>query len=329
MKVTKSVLLSLLLIALPMICRGQQSSELRNRVLKEYAPALARLEEFYSHIRVEGTLDEIRIEEDKSVTEDSFRWSLAVEGRSKKSARTRLKKRNSALPSENVSCVNPKYSFRLEMVSDGAPLRIRDMGAGFDANIANDMNVVFNRYVFAPFCIFDTPIAKIMSDPTFVVKNVSEVTERDKRCLKIEFSFHPNKKYPVVPGWWLVCPDEGWILLEYEVLLGSHEDVSKHGRIEYGPSVGGIPLPKVFSETHPYYRRHFEFERIDQGPVPESEFTLTSFGLPELERPDGSRFTGGPAIWFFASSLLFLSIGVVLKFKGSRKEAPALSQIGR
>ncbi len=292
----------------------QDDGPLKERVLTEYPAALKRLEERLSRIHIEGTSVHTQLDpRTKKEQRTSIHYVFAINGPS------RLKRSSTSSGTGGkdegyhfVSCINPRYSFRLRAIGTGRPLEIKDFGGGLDPNVANDMGSDFARYVFAPITFKAMSIAETMAHPTFELKHVSEEIHNGKKFLKIEFRWHPVQKYPAIPGWWLVSPEEDWVLREWEFLVGRHEDVTWHGRVEYADSVDGIPLPISLSETHPLETRQFSFDRVRPGPVPESEFTLTAFGLPELDQPGRSRSTMSPGLWFLALGCLFLAIAGVL-----------------
>lgn len=311
-----------ILAALPVTCLADDPADLRDRVLKEYPPALARLEAFYSRMRLEGTFSETLINDGKEEPRSVSHYLLARDGESRKIERVIVEPGNRSIPIGNslASCSGPVYSFRLRKENAAASYKIKDMGAAHDKTILKDLGLVEHYSMFSPICSCNVLNRMIMADPTFRLGEVTEVLDGGQRCLKIEYEVKPDAKYPKIPGWWLVAPDLGWVLIEFDGIFGTHQNIHRHGKIEYGKTVEGIALLKSVMLTHPSYIRSFEVERIEPGPVPASEFTLTAFGLPELDRPESPALMSSPAPWLFGAAALFLALAFVVRSRESRKQ---------
>ncbi len=299
-------------------CMAQATLSPRDRVLNEYPAALDRLEKYFTQLHAKGTAEEVQVDQDKSELKVVFHYQFDIDGTSRRRVRTREFDTKTNRSYEFVTSVSPRYSFRLLRKEKGDAFRVTALGSGGDAEVLDDMYYDFNQYPLAPYCVFGTPIAKFMAEPSFVLGKVSEVVQGDHKYLKLEYRTHPKKEYPAVPGWLVVSPDQGWVLVEDVAFLGLHENIRRESHIEYGKTVDGIPLPRVVSYDHPYYHRRMVFDRFEHGPVPEREFTLSAFGLPELDKPESSDHKGNPALWFFLISVAFLSVAAAFKYKSFR-----------
>ena len=110
---------------------------------------------------------------------------------------------------------------------------------------------------------------------------------------------------------------------EYEFVDGAKTSV--HGTLEYGEMQQGFPALRRFIHTKTqapesggqWITTKYDFEKIDFVEVPDRDFTLAAFGLPELGRPT-ERSSRSPAPWLIALSLLALAAAVVLKVASSR-----------
>ena len=117
--------------------------------------------------------------------------------------------------------------------------------------------------------------------------------------LKAEFEMRPlpNRKGAMsLEGWFTVSPDEAWVLHEYENV--DQGNISVHGSIEYGGMQGGVPVLRRFTRTATKLGKllssqTYDFEKLDSVDVPDRDFTLSAFGLPEVGRPTG-RNVGAP-----------------------------------
>ena len=117
-----------------------------------------------------------------------------------------------------------------------------------------------------------------------------------------------------------------------------HGKISVHGSIEYGGMQAGVPVLRRFARTATKLGKllntqTYDFEKLEFVDVPDRDFTLAAFDLPEVGRP-AARRSGSPASWLIAFSLLALAAAVVLKVaascaKGKKWKAPGLAALAR
>lgn len=165
----------------------------------------------------------------------------------------------------------------------------------------------YYNYTFldAPHALAEVPIRRLLDSPGFTVNSI----EHDGERRKISFSGTLSDSDPLrTTGWFLVDPDRGWSVVEYEFRgqaprSAKPQDVfiqssTTRGSVRYGPPVDGRSRPEhvelkvdsilsnkiLFSSS-----QLFDIEEYQWKVVPEREFTLEYYGLGDLARPVGSR----------------------------------------
>jgi hypothetical protein len=61
-----------------------------------------------------------------------------------------------------------------------------------------------------------------------------------------------------------------------------------------------------------------EFGDIEKKQTPESEFSITSYGLPDLASSGKSRPRTNAAFWYFGIALGLLALALILRNRGLR-----------
>lgn len=89
----------------------------------------------------------------------------------------------------------------------------------------------------------------------------------------------------ICKGWIEVAPDEDWAVHGYG---SGHPTTGTPGRvqrIDYGEPRDGVPIPRRITVSNPMGTliQTFEIESVEFGPIPEREFTLSAYGLPERD----------------------------------------------
>ena len=127
-----------------------------------------------------------------------------------------------------------------------------------------------------------------LTDKNVFIRSVSRVREGTRGLLKAEFEMTPFQKGSMSRvGWFTVSPSEAWVLHEYKF---DHGDISRHGSIEYGEMQAGVPVLRRFTCTARRLGKllntqTYDFEKLEFVDVPDRDFTLAAFDLPEVGRP--------------------------------------------
>jgi hypothetical protein len=213
---------------------------------------------------------------------------------------------------EQVMCVNSKYNFTL---ARGTPDRNFSITAFQDGPpVSTDsplistedlVEVYFEQFLKAPWVIDGRSLDRIINGRGFHLIGIESIGSTHAPLVQVRFSYQPTDMHeaPFTDAFVTLRPDANWSIRHYEYSLNDGRLI---GDIDYGGTMEGIPtLSKVSlraesAQHQPISHTIFEFERLVPSVVPEANFTLTAFGLPELSESEPSRR------WF-----LLLNVGVI------------------
>jgi hypothetical protein len=293
---------SLLLWASSAWTRDDEAA-LKERVLKTYPVALRALETHFA--KAFG-----------SVTGSEEHWigkprHILVAGRFTFASRwpdlakvtrlatlTTMKDGKTKAPKETAFCFNKENAFMLVKEEGKPEFAIKSLAANKDGQsfVKDQMESWLYSYLHAPFSLGGPSMSSIIADGGSPIQRVSLVRRDDKTYLKIEFDFKKggNKRLRKLAGSVLVAPEEKWVIHEYEFT----DTINVwQGRVEYGQPQDGFPVPKrvvstrlILGERHPTDIDTYDFNELHFGDVPDSEFQLPAFGLPDVRQsPSGGR----------------------------------------
>jgi hypothetical protein len=283
-----------LLSLLPVSASADEA--LRQRFLSEYPAASEKIEAYYQGVsmRVRETIawkDESKpdlvYEHDYKSTDDK---ALLL-------TRTITEPESMAGgPQSQAVVANARLSFAVQQPKSSESWVLRDIRQFVAAEGAISLNA---RGTVAPYVFNGMKIVNLIRKPDF--KIVDATWEAGgKRLAKVHFDW-PDEKYET-GGWFLFSPDESWILYSFQVHSndkGSTDVGHLHADITYQPSDGKLPWLKrahYWMELHhgnktdpPGSFNTFEVIEISRKAVPNSEFTLASFGIAEPSETPQSR----------------------------------------
>jgi hypothetical protein len=232
---------------------------------------------------------------------------------------------------ELVFCYNRDYSFRLSKRADASAFTIESFQGNTSGQIpVEDKNMQHRLWTFlcAPYSLYLTPISRLLADENFVVRSVSRLDRDQQKMVRLEFEMRGSERRPGYAGWMVVSPEEGWILREYNYTLDRSGTILR-GNVEYGDSIDGGRLPRRVTHTrygvadgHPVSNRESaDFSELRLIGLPDKEFTLEAFGLPNFRPGRGSALQGGYAVWMIGGSVLLMTLALLLRAAGARVPA--------
>ena len=336
-------------------CQAQTSAQtLKTRFLKEYPEAALRLEDYYS--RLKGNLNEeeryVQATE-AEVTNAPKKNLIGIGGNPFPQVPIRQGTAKFAINQGFVRLETHRLmtKFMAEInkiptwveVTDPerrVPDRVscigRESGFSFQRDLKTGVPVLKNvstetkgiqlplqkglfRALYAPFSLDTHRISTLLKEQTITVDAVSEIVEAGRKQLKVNFKStkEVSKAFPFRSGWFLVSPDEGWILTKYELAIKSFPKYLDCV-VEYQLSADGPLLPAKVTFRDPWSTVVTTFENLRHETVPESEFTLTAFGLPDISKPIAEPTPGGSARWYYLAAGLAVVVAVGLKTYSSR-----------
>ncbi len=298
---------------LGLVAHGDDAA-LRQRVETEFPLAMAKLEARYDSMHGRAIYHATRCPPGgKPCVEELLRLDFAFAPGLARLTTTNLKpdevvnpKQKQAL--ESVRGVNSQYGFVISRYQPGAAYVVRDI----EADLRQARSIITSRHGSELQCgarFGFGKLSEIFAVKAFRLDSVAEVegaagskqvliryaSTRDFKTLKPSAVF--------VDGWIVVAPDDGWIIREYGVVSTSNTGqahATDLGTIEYSRSADGHLDPVRLVEHYCPGRIEraapepphdgsvsFEltFESVKYEALPEADFHLPAFGLPEAEAP--------------------------------------------
>ena len=180
------------------------------------------------------------------------------------------------------------------------------------------------------------------SDERFSVEKVTNVDFDGSKCVRLDYSYTPAKvSIEVVrdqelpqhtSGFAIYDPSLNWAIRQSEVSHSQAQGPPLVARVtmSYQRGKGEVCFPKFAEVTiHPgsklEERDSFEVKTIERREIPESEFTLSAFGLPEPEgvmwaKPRKSR------TWLWLAGAAGVSALIAIGFSRLRRRRASLEK---
>ena len=232
---------------------------------------------------------------------------------------------------------NGSYAFSIWRTSEGGPTTLQfleQLGVNptFDSKIAA-IEKQARCIALGGFHLWGDPLSQLVQGNDFKIQRVYAVQADDgNKLVRVEFDHEINDPIERVHiaylNSFLICdPDNEWALTEYgcthENYIHNKNSGMRHVRLEYGDPVLGVPIAKKAEETITLTRMPgntmqvtYSVEVISPDEVPEEEFYLSFYGLPE---PNFSRSWVGPWLWYLIVGAVCLGVGaIILKRRKAR-----------
>lgn len=323
---------ALLLVVLPQFASASipGSRDLEARFRSEYPVAASRLEAAASKIICEGQMD---------------REGLIVQNIKiyiNKGNKLGIKdyKLIHSKPSEKVSvfCSTSDYFFVLDKKNSQQPFTVSVVARGPDIpeKLEHTMRYNMSRFVESAYTIGEVSITAMLAHPSFTITEISEVGHvGDQQAVAIRFRYN-NPSHWIGGGRMVFTPALDWALSGYDVEIVSGRPGME--RMPKGSSYKGSIHCRRWSSGFVFPEEgQFEFIIVDKGQgadrfhfteveaadVPESQFKLSAFGLPDtlLDPPSPRRLN----YWLLAICLPLLILAVSMRSYLSRRSSPARS----
>ncbi|HZV04528.1 MAG TPA: hypothetical protein VE999_05515 [Gemmataceae bacterium] len=139
------------------------------------------------------------------------------------------------------------------------------------------------------------PLVKFIKQPSVTITAVQGLRRGGKELVQLRYERQqeaPDHSRGTEHGTVLLDPERYWCLCECHSELPVFAPASKiDWLVEYGDDVDGFPILRRTQSTATYRDGKgkladiTEFDKIVHRDIPESEFTLSAFGMPELQLP--------------------------------------------
>ncbi|MGO9597130.1 MAG: hypothetical protein ACLP7Q_03820 [Isosphaeraceae bacterium] len=211
--------------------------------------------------------------------------------------------------------VNPRYGFCVGRTTDKDPFQIKDIRKPDDDGIRveiENLALGWIRPAFGDWVNFQ----EMHAESKIVIKRVTASRVASEELVRVEFESNPQRigKLPWRKGSVTLAPDQLWGFRQYDVSgVWGTEKGKFTGVVEYGQKIEGLPsLRRIhlskFDESGKYPTNSSEeiettFTKWVHRDAPEQEFTLTSFGLPEIADPPKGASSTHQSWWLILGAL--------------------------
>ena len=295
-------------------------------VRRDYSAALEKIEIAYKHLK--GSGQKTSETANRVTTESAIEFAESGESRF-----VRLRIEAASNPNnlfvEEVWGQNLKYQFRLQKLAPDDPFAIKDYvqpSKSDDDSATGRYNARCGVYLNASHTIIGEPLSTLLDDPGFTITETKRVEHQGKDMIRIAFQCTDKMKvdWTIRSGSLIVCPAEGWPIYRWDALRGKI-GVPAWSEVEYSEPIVEVALPRrVHTEITgdaSAGKHDFFFDNIGVAQLPEGDFTLSAFGMPEV----GSVKTLGDrslAFWFFGFAAFALIVAVILRRLATRQTTP-------
>lgn len=328
-------LVAICCIVLYSACARGDDTAVRAAFKERYKPHADKLQRFYySNIRTKSveTLELTNGKQMFSVVDIRYDRTNVIFRSTRRSAK-KEDPNSPALEFSEIEGSNARYDFRLKRKAEGQNVLV-------EARIHPPGKLLSPCYMAVPVASFffgEKTFADMVEDESIPFLELAEGVWQNKPAMKLKVRLlrrfgKGNQETVGVFATYFFSPAEGWICRGMQGLTDDKASVTREEIYTYGPP-GAEPYPplqrievwiKDPSKPNPVRRTSItditEFEH--HKPFPESDFTLTAFGLPE---PYGVVWKTGPPwyLWFIGSGVAFLAFGWYFKRRVQRRATTA------
>lgn len=332
------------LVAGPSAARGQppaSAAQLTERIHSEFPPVWkkATASPYISNCSFEQF--EMTGKE-RIVQAITFKGRRGAEGRYVWSHELTAFDQPGAKPFEaDLAAINPRYEFKLHKPFGKTDWLLLDWRLTGEEKPGYRQRITYTPEIFAPFSHHLTfggfPLDKLVENPSWKA-NAVQGSPGDQAMVRVTFTFTETTRPGFTSryaGWLDLDPAAGWCVRrsDYQYNLDAlGKIISKHFVCDnqYTVIVGTVPvLTRVQcddtdvkpdgSSANPQ-RRVFHFETRYPETVPDTEFTMSAFGLPE---PVGVVWEKSTPryVWFLFAAGVFVAIAVGFRLLARRRAA--------
>lgn len=199
--------------------------------------------------------------------------------------------------SEDVFCRNARYSFHLRRRSAKLPWLVQRFGRTPDPDLDRIVDMLGVNHVSQPqLGVGPFYFPEVFGQQTFVIKEVKSRRQGTSELVSVSFeNALPNTEKPdrwLSRGTVTLNPDLAWVIQDYDVHVEFASGTTWHLREEsdFTSPAGGVPViksqrGKIQIADRPETTSTVVVSDQNTRTIPEQEFTLTAFGLPEKMLP--------------------------------------------
>jgi hypothetical protein len=320
----------------------------RSRLLTEGPPAWAALSQFYSHLEGKVTITGEALNSPNAGRLSGARVMKRVQfrfnGKMGLTLTFPMANAGSNATEDRGSYVhgmNSRYAFKINRSTTTDPYTVTYYGPRSpDFYSVELVQTEMANHLLRAFCVNGMSLDKFLAQSGLSIDKVGPVTEGPSMAwIRMEFSWLYHEKDPkgqespstsLFQGWIDFDPQNHWCvrryLLQWPGAGGKKRGHNDSTIIEYGQPIDGFPIvQRVTSVTYSNDRTTesrtvSELEEMVHRTIPERDFTLSAFGLPEVDPELGIEKGGYLWVWLVVLSLL-TAVAAVAFAKLARKRA--------
>jgi hypothetical protein len=233
----------------------------------------------------------------------------------------------------NVYGINSRYAFELGKTSpNDDSFLLADFQRASD-EIRRKVHAHGEHGFGFAFEVNGESLSKFIKDPNVTILDVRGVQRDGREMAQMEYTQQLKKRDQqngVEHGSVVLDPEHFWCVREYHSDL---PDNNFDGIVEYGEDVDGFPILRREQDTTTYKDGMFtgklvityEFDNLVHRDIPESEFTLSAFDLPEMQLPGEQK---PPTLWRWLISIgIAFSVMAVLLRVYMKKKRQAIQHV--
>ena len=221
--------------------------------------------------------------------------------------------------------VGPRYAFRLKRDNEEA----RNLLAGLEMKSPivglEEMRKAdpFFMAVEAPHKLWAGELEQIIGDPGFVRKSVKRYNEAGTELVRVDFDYDSKvTKLKMLNGFMILEPRLDWAVREAEYDMTSKWRVrtantcvmDRQGR----PTIARHVTENLAIGKDSSTRTQYIFDEFHHESSPESAFSLTAFGLPEISTAVGQDYSSKVHYWFFAGAAALFASALAIRWRSRR-----------
>ena len=228
---------------------------------------------------------------------------------------------DSPLPTtRGAVAITSKYGFSIKRQTDDTPWVIRNVATRNYENLREFFDEGALVYVHAPWELLGKPLGTLIHEPEFKLRACEGVTRDGRELCKVSFDYplppEKAKLFPIRGGWVVLDPEQHWAIQEYELQSTQKWVTAVLGSNVYGEVSKGFPLlqekRRRITEAKGYLEEVAVFTKLAyRDSIPEAEFGLAQYGLPEPFGPLASGKSARAPILILAGLLVIVVAGLL------------------
>ena len=297
-----NVLLTLVIVTTTVLYSTSASAEdaesrqgqLQHQLNTEGISAWKQMQEAAQRLEVSGTQTRRMVSSGKVTSREQWQFKYRDGAMLAKSIESRPSDQEGFSGECRVRGVNPRYAFQIAS-KDGRSFDVYGFGT---STLKKSLAASIARYAImitdAPWTAVGISLPDLLQRPEFTLLDISEQNIDGHQGIRAEYEFSPSPSHGnhdelYQKGWFRVDRGRQWRLQQLEATVhppGDPEHIVKFRiNVEYNEDRNGLPVPKrltiVRGDGENATDQQFEYRVCDYRLLPDCDFTLSAFGLPE------------------------------------------------